>query len=101
MNFLPTKEALCDEISAILEVELSSLERMTNEDLEKLLVALKEPSKLIQTGIKQLRTKARSELLERPLKEFLDKPIFNLKSDRNGPLGFGILPKLFGKKAEE
>lgn len=98
---MPAKEELCNAVSGILEVELASLERMTNEDLEKLLAALKDPSKLIQTGIKQLRAKARSELLDKPLREFMDKPIFNLKNERNGPLGFGLLPKIFGKKTEE
>lgn len=83
------KTEIVGKISAILGVKLESMERMTKEDLEKLLKMLEEPTALLKTGFKSLRGQARTEVRER-VRELLDE----LLSEREGGglFGFGIIP---------
>ena len=90
-----TKEELSDRLNEVLDLEDEvDFTRMTKEDLERLVTAL-DPARLIQTGIKQLRSKARRDLLERPLKDLLDKPFLERIVEREeGFFGLGILPRI-------
>ena len=90
-----TKEELSDRLNEVLDLEDEiDFTRMTKEDLERLVTAL-DPARLIQTGIKQLRSKARRDLLERPLKDLLDKPFLERFIERDeGFLGLGFLPRI-------
>lgn len=92
-----TKEEISDKLNELLKLDMDiDFSRMKKEDLEVLMKVLGEPAALIQLGLKGLRTKAREELLNRPLKEFLNSDV---KKRRGGPLGFGILPRILGEKA--
>lgn len=100
-----TKEELSDKINEALHLEGEiDFSKMTKEDLEKLLEVLGNPSGLIQIGIKNLRAKARKEILERPLREFLEKPIIEDilagEKGKGGLLGLGILPHILRKREE-
>ena len=52
---MPTKSELVSKIEELIEVRLSSLDRMTKSDLEKLYVTLLEPSNLLKMGLKSRR----------------------------------------------
>lgn len=97
-----TKEELSDRLNEVLDLEDEiDFTRMTKEDLEKLVTAL-DPARLIQTGIKQLRSKARRDLLERPLKDLLDKPFLERLVERDeGFLGLGFLPRILRNRSKE
>jgi len=101
---LATKEELSERLNAILSLEDTiDFTKLTKEDLERLVKVVEDPSRLIQTGVKQLREKARREILERPLKELMDKPFIEGLLERDadkGPLGLGILPRILGKSKE-
>ena len=49
---MPTKSELVSKIEELIEVRLSSLDRMTKSDLEKLYITLLEPSNLLKMGLK-------------------------------------------------
>lgn len=104
MRKLATKEELSERLNAILSLEDTiDFTKLTKEDLERLVKVVEDPSRLIQTGVKQLREKARREILERPLKELMDKPFIEGLLERDadkGPLGLGILPRILGKSKE-
>ena len=95
---MSTKADLADQINELLGLDLDSLERMTKEDLEALKKLIAEPSNLIRVGWKNLRDKAKreilEELMERPLLDEVLKgvPAKEGKEDK-GPLGLGILPR--------
>jgi len=101
---MATKEELSERLNAILSLEDTiDFTKLTKEDLERLVKVVEDPSRLIQTGVKQLREKARREILERPLKELMDKPFIEGLLERDadkGPLGLGILPRILGKSKE-
>ena len=98
---MSTKEDLSEKMNELLGLEDKvDFSKLTKEDLEKLFKALGDPTRLIQTGVKQLRQKARKEILEKPLKEIMDKPFIEglLERENNkGPLGLGIIPRLLRK----
>jgi len=101
---LVTKDELCDRICEILGVDIDSLTRMTKEDLELLLEVLDNPTRLIQIGVKRLRIKTKKELLERPIKDLLNRSFIDEilgEQEDKGPLGFGILPTLFGRSTSK
>jgi hypothetical protein len=93
---MSTKADLADKINELLGLNLESLEKMTKEDLEALLKVIGEPSQLIKIGWKNLRDKAKREILEelmgRPLLDEILKGAAKEGEDR-GPLGFGVIPK--------
>lgn len=92
-----TKADLADQINGLLGLDLGSLERMTKEDLETLLKLIGEPSNLIRVGWKNLRDKAKREILEelmgRPLLDEVLKGVPTKEEGDKGPLGLGILPR--------
>lgn len=67
------KTELVEKINGLLGVKLESLERMTREDLEKMLKVLGDPASMIRLGV----DRAEAEL-KRPLREFLDRPVMDL-----------------------
>lgn len=100
---MATKEELSDRLNDLLGLEDSvDFTGMRKEDLERLLEVFVDPARLIQTGIKQLRSKARREILERPLKDLMDKPFLEgfLTERDKGPLGLGLLPRILGRSKE-
>ena len=100
-----TKEDMSDEINKILGTEDDPIDftKMNKEDLDKLLKVLNNPAKLIQIGIRNLRQKAKKEILEKPLKEILERPLIEevMSSDRGGILGLGILNRILGSRESE
>lgn len=99
MTGVVTKEEISDRLNELLKIEID-FSKMTKEDLEALLKVVSEPATLIQLGLRGLRNKATKELLNRPLKEFLDSGFLEelTAKGRGGPLGFGILPAIFGER---
>jgi len=93
------KEDLADRINELLGLDLGSLEKMTKEDLESLLKVIGEPSNLIRIGWKNLRDKAKKEILEelmgRPILDEILKGVPAKEEEREdrGPLGFGVIPR--------
>lgn len=95
---MATKEEISDKLNLLLQPETDiNFAKMSKEDLEQLTKLLADSTRLIQLGLKQLRNKARKEVLDRPLKEFLDSPIFEelKEKGRGGIFGLGILPAIF------
>lgn len=91
---MATKEDLSDNLNELLGTSVD-FSKMSKEDLENLTNMLDEPGYLVQRGIKRFRKKATKEILERPLKELLDKSIVDdLKAGKGGPFGFGLLPSV-------
>ena len=108
-----TKEELSDQLNELLALEDTvDFAKMTKEDLETLLRTVGEPSNLIRIGWKNLRNKAKKEILEelmgRPLLDEVLKRVPAEEGGNKGPLGFGILPSvrtsirgIFAKETEE
>lgn len=93
------KEELSDKMNEIFGLEDTvNFAKMTKEDLERLIKVVGEPSNLIKIGWKNLRGKAKKEILQ----ELMERPILDevLKGDEEGknkgPLGLGVLPALRG-----
>jgi len=86
------KEELCETIEELLGVELESLRNMKKEDLEKLVSILCDPKNLVQV----LRRSARKRVLDRTVRDILEKPLKELidVKGEGGLLGLGLLPKL-------
>jgi len=93
-----TKEELSDRLNDLLGVEDSiDFAKMTKEDLDRLIKVVAEPSNLIRIGWKNLRNKAKKEILEELIgRPFLDEVLKGIpsKEEGKGPLGFGILPSV-------
>lgn len=91
-----TKEDISEKINEIFGIDLD-FTKMTKEDLEKMLECL-EPTNLVKIGLMTLRNKARKEVLDRPLREFLASAVETTteKSEEadKGPFGLGLLPKV-------
>lgn len=64
------KRKLVEQLQTLLGTELSSLNRMTQKDLQKLLAILQEPASLVQVVIRSKKPAIGriEELLENPLK---------------------------------
>lgn len=96
-----TKEELSDRLNELLKIEVD-FSKMTKADLKALINVFSDPSAIIELGIKQIRDKAKKEILEKRLGDILDLP-----KKGGGPLGLGILPtilnrdKRFGKKHQK
>ena len=96
---MPTKEELSDRVNEILGLgDPIDFSKMTKEDLESFLKTIKEPSNLIRIGWKNLKEKAKKEILE----ELIERPLVDVlkglgKEEKEGkdkgPLGLGILPR--------
>ncbi len=92
-----TKEELSDRLNAFLGLEdCVDFAKMTKEDLERLIKVVGEPSNLIKIGWKNLRNKAKKEILEELMERpFLDEVLQGDEEGKNkGPLGLGILPSV-------
>ena len=104
---MPTKAEISDQLNELLFLELD-FAKMRKHDLETLLKAIADPSSLIRKGWKNLRDKAKGEILEELMgRPFLDEVLKGL-SRKEGLFGFGILPSIRGqvrgflsKEAEE
>lgn len=93
------KEALSDRLNEFLGLEdCVDFAKMTKEDLERLIKVVGEPSNLIKIGWKNLRNKAKKEILEELMgRPFLDEVLKGDEEGKNkGPLGLGVLPALRG-----
>lgn len=95
---MTTKEELSDRVNEILETDID-FEKLLKEDLEKLVEALSDPSKLMRIGWKNLRSETKKkilgELADRPLLDEIMKA--GKEGEDKGPLGFGIIPKLLAR----
>ena len=84
------KEELSDRINLLLSIDDTiDFSGMKKEELERFIEFVKDPSTLIQSGLKRMRDRVRGEVLERPLREFLDGPV----EDDKGPFGLGLIPR--------
>lgn len=96
---MATKDELCDLLNKFLGSEdYIDFTKMTKEDLERLIRIVSEPSNLIRIGWKNLRDKAKKDILEelmgRPLLDEVFKEILPDKGKEDkGLLGLGILPR--------
>ena len=96
---MATKEELSDRLNDLLGLEYVDFAKMTKDDLEILLKVVAEPSNLIRIGWKNLRDKAKKEILEelmgRPLLDDMLKDVLPKEGvgEGKGPLGLGILPR--------
>ena len=86
---MSSKDELVKGIREILDLDLKSLDRMTREDLDKILNLLNTPAKLINLVLKHATGKVREEFLNRRLGEIIS----SIGSDE-GILGFGIVSKM-------
>ena len=110
---MATKEELSDLLNDLLGLEATvDFAKMMKEDLEILLKAVGEPSNLIRIGWKNLRNKAKKEILEelmgRPILDEVLKRVPSKEGEDKGPLGLGLLPTvraglrgIFGKETKE
>lgn len=95
---MSTKADLSSKINEVLGTDIN-FERLSKEDLEALLKVVEEPSNLIRIGWKNLRDKAKKEILEeligRPILDDILKGIPAKEGEREdrGPLGFGVIPR--------
>ena len=106
---MPTKAEISDQLNELLFLEDTlNFAKMTKEDLETLLRTVGEPSNLIRIGWRNLRDKAKGEILEELMgRPFLDEVLKGI-SRKEGILGLGILPSIrtkvrgiLSKEAEE
>jgi len=82
---MATKEELSDKINELLKTDVPlDFTKMGKEDLEALLGILNDPTKMIQIGVKNLRDKAKKELLNRTLGDLLDKSILEEVKAKRG-----------------
>lgn len=100
------KAELSEQINAVLGLEEElDFSKMTREDLEKLIQFLANPTNMITLGVKKLRRKVRTELLDKPLKDVLSRDflgsslgdILGNREGKGGILGFGVLDKVLGE----
>lgn len=94
-----TKEELSDRLNEILGLEETvDFTKMTKEDLEYLLKVVDDPSSLIRIGWKNLRDKAKKEILEelmgRPFLDEVLKGVPTKEEGKGGLLGLGIVPSI-------
>ena len=91
------KDELSDRLNEFLGLEdCVDFAKMTKEDLERLIKVVGEPSNLIKIGWKNLRSKAKKEILQELMERpFLDEVLNGDEEGKNkGPLGLGILPSV-------
>lgn len=101
---MATKEELSDRLNGLLGAEdYIDFAKMTKEDLERLLKVVDDPSSLIRIGWKNLRDKAKKEILEELIgRPFLDEVLKGIPAEEGkGPLGLGILPRILRKASKE
>ena len=94
---MATKDELSDRLNEVLGLEDTvDFAKMTKDDLETLLKTVVDPSNLIKIGWKNLRDKAKREILEELLgRPFLDEVFKGVQEGEDkGPLGLGILPSV-------
>jgi hypothetical protein len=89
---MSTKENLSDKLNVMLGTDVD-WSKMPKEELEKLVQHFEDPVVLIQIGIKNLKSKAKEDILGRRLGDILDSS--TILEKKGGPLGFGILPAIF------
>jgi len=84
------KDELSDKINEYLSLDDTiDFSGMKKEELERFVEFLKEPANQIQAGLKRMRDRVRGDILDRPLREYLEGD----PKDDKGPLGLGILPR--------
>ena len=94
------KEQICDKIEDLLGTRLSSLDRMTNKDLEKLYSTLSQPKNLLRMGLRSRKDEIKD------ITESLDLPelpvgLIDITEVLGDPLkGLSLLLKI-SKKADE
>jgi len=102
MNVVSTKDSISDQLNEIMGLTVDWT-KMGKEDLEEISKFFDEPYRLIKLGVNKLKTKAKEDLLNRPLGEILQSSdlLGSVTRGRGGPLGLGILPALLGSKSRE
>lgn len=94
---MPSKQQISDTLNVLLKTKID-FTKLSTTDLEALSSIFEDSAFLVQLGITQFKSKTKKEILERPLKEFLDRNFFDERMESgNGILGLGILPKILRK----
>lgn len=92
-----TKEELSDELNQLLGIDdWIDFSGMTKESLERFKTWVTDnltPQNMIKTGVERMRTNFRGQILDRPIKDFLDPALLEEGKPQpdTGLLGFGLL----------
>jgi len=95
------KEQICDKIEDLLGTKLSSLDRMTNKDLEKLYSTHSQPKNLLRMGLRSRKDEIKD------ITESLDLPelpvgLTDITEVLGDPLkGLSLLLKISKKAGEK
>lgn len=93
---MPSKQQISDTLNALLKTKID-FTKLSTIDLEALTSIFEDSTFLVQLGIMQFKNKAKKEVLERPLKDFLDRNFLEERMEKGGLLGLGILPRVLEK----
>ena len=93
-----TKEEISDMLNDILKTEVPiDFTKMNKGDLEVLLKILSDPTNLIQIGLKNLRNRAKKEILNLTLRDLRERSLLeDIVKEEGGPLGLGLIPSILG-----
>jgi len=96
---LSTKEVLSDRLNELMDLEESvDFTKLNKREIEILLKIFENPQKLIRLGWKNLRDRAKKEILDEIMgRSFIDdllKTALKKPKEGKGPLGFGLLPTI-------
>lgn len=90
------KDQLSDRVNDLLKIEaVIDFSGMKKEELERLFDFLQtrfsDPSAIIKMGVEMAREKVRGQILDRPLRDFLEQNLIEETDKEEGLFGFGIL----------
>lgn len=92
-----TKDELSDELNQLLGIDdWIDFSGMTKEDLERFKLWVNEtltPQNMIKNGVEKMRKNFRGQVLDRPIRDFLDPTLLEEGKPQQdvGLLGFGFL----------
>ena len=92
-----SKEALADSLRELLGLKDVRFEKLSKTELQQLYTALSRLGSLAQIGVRGLRSRVQTQLLNKRLGEIInDKTLFGEKGllPEEGLLGLGIIPSL-------
>lgn len=95
---MPSKQQISDMLNALLKTKID-FTKLSATDLEALASIFEDPTTLVQIGVIQFKNKTKREVLDRPLRDFLDRNFLEERMEKGGLLGLGILPNIL-KKAQ-
>ena len=90
------KEQLSDKVNDLLGIDaVIDFSGMKKEELERFVEYLQQtfsdPSAMVKRGVEMMREKMRGQILDRPLRDFVEQNVFEETDKEEGLFGFGIL----------